>query len=207
MKNLSLILNAVLLVAVAVLFYLQFARPGTSGTDASTAAPGEVKLAFINSDSVLKYYDYFKVNRDRLEDKAKKMDNEFRNRAQSLQNEFNNYQRNLSNLTIGQAKAIEQDLANKEQNLQVYRQSLAQDLSNEQTKMNDELYTKVTGFLKSYGQEKGLSVVLKFDQASDVLYAGESIDITKDVITGLNSAYQAEKQSPAKADSTAGKKK
>lgn len=207
MKNLSLILNAVLLVAVAVLFYLQFARPGTSGTDASTAAPGEVKLAFINSDSVLKYYDYFKVNRDRLEDKAKKMDNEFRNRAQSLQNEFNNYQRNLSNLTIGQAKAIEQDLANKEQNLQVYRQSLAQDLSNEQTKMNDELYTKVTGFLKSYGQEKGLSVVLKFDQASDVLYAGESIDITKDVIAGLNSAYQAEKQSPAKADSTAAKKK
>jgi len=155
----------------------------------------------------LKYYDYFKVNRDRLEDKAKKMDNEFRNRAQSLQNEFNNYQRNLSNLTIGQAKAIEQDLANKEQNLQVYRQSLAQDLSNEQTKMNDELYTKVTGFLKSYGQEKGLSVVLKFDQASDVLYAGESIDITKDVIAGLNSAYQAEKQSPAKADSTAAKKK
>ncbi|MCE2934946.1 MAG: OmpH family outer membrane protein [Cyclobacteriaceae bacterium] len=207
MKNLSLILNAVLLVAVAVLFYLQFARPGTSGTDAGTAAPGEVKLAFINSDSVLKYYDYFKVNRDRLEDKAKKMDNEFRNRAQSLQNEFNNYQRNLSNLTIGQAKAIEQDLANKEQNLQVYRQSLAQDLSNEQTKMNDELYTKVTGFLKSYGQEKGLSVVLKFDQASDVLYAGESIDITKDVIAGLNSAYQAEKQSPAKADSTAAKKK
>jgi outer membrane protein len=200
MKNLSLILNAVLL-------YLQFARPGTSGTDAGTAAPGEVKLAFINSDSVLKYYDYFKVNRDRLEDKAKKMDNEFRNRAQSLQNEFNNYQRNLSNLTIGQAKAIEQDLANKEQNLQVYRQSLAQDLSNEQTKMNDELYTKVTGFLKSYGQEKGLSVVLKFDQASDVLYAGESIDITKDVIAGLNSAYQAEKQSPAKADSTAAKKK
>jgi len=207
MKNLSLILNAVLLVAVAVLFYLQFARPGTSGTDAGTAAPGEGKLAFINSDSVLKYYDYFKVNRDRLEDKAKKMDNEFRNRAQSLQNEFNNYQRNLSNLTIGQAKAIEQDLANKEQNLQVYRQSLAQDLSNEQTKMNDELYTKVTGFLKSYGQEKGLSVVLKFDQASDVLYAGESIDITKDVIAGLNSAYQAEKQSPAKADSTAAKKK
>jgi outer membrane protein len=207
MKNLSLILNAVLLVAVAVLFYLQFARPGTSGTDAGTAAPGEVKLAFINSDSVLKYYDYFKVNRDRLEDKAKKMDNEFRNRAQSLQNEFNNYQRNLSNLTIGQAKAIEQDLANKEQNLQVYRQSLAQDLSNEQTKMNDELYTKVTGFLKSYGQEKGLSVVLKFDQASDVLYAGESIDITKDVIAGLNSAYQAEKQNTAKADSTAAKKK
>lgn len=207
MKNLSLILNAVLLVAVAVLFYLQFAKPGTSNTDSSTVAAGDVKLAFINSDSVMKHYDYFKVNRERLEDKAKKMDNDFRSRAQALQNEFNNYQRNLSNLTIGQAKAIEQDLANKEQNLQVYRQSLAQDLSNEQAKMNDELYTKVTGFLKSYGQGKGLSVVLKFDQTSDVLYAGESIDITKDVIAGLNSAYQAEKQSPAKADSTAAKKK
>lgn len=207
MKNLSLILNAVLLVAVAVLFYLQFAKPGASNADANTVATGDVKLAFINSDSVMKHYDYFKVNRERLEDKAKKMDNDFRSRAQALQNEFNNYQRNLSNLTIGQAKAIEQDLANKEQNLQVYRQSLAQDLSNEQAKMNDELYTKVTGFLKSYGQEKGLSVVLKFDQTSDVLYAGESIDITKEVIAGLNSAYQAEKQSPAKADSTAAKKK
>ncbi|MFN5170771.1 MAG: OmpH family outer membrane protein [Cyclobacteriaceae bacterium] len=207
MKNLSLILNAVLLVAVAVLFYLHFSKPGSSASDAGAVSTGDVKVAFINSDSVLKYYDYFKVNRDRLEDKAKKMDNDFRNRAQALQTEFNNYQRNLSGLTIGQAKAIEEDLAKKEQNLQLYRQSLAQDLSNEQAKMNDELYTKVTGFLKIYGQEKGLSVVLKFDQASDVLYAGESIDITKDVIAGLNSAYQAEKQSPAKSDSTTTKKK
>ena len=81
MKNLSLILNAVLLVAVAVLFYLHFSKPGSSASDAGAVSTGDVKVAFINSDSVLKYYDYFKVNRDRLEDRAKKMDNDFRNRA------------------------------------------------------------------------------------------------------------------------------
>lgn len=207
MKNISLILNAILFVAVAVLYYLHFSPKTDAVTGENSTNVSDLKIAYINSDSVLKYYEFFNVNKEKLEDKGKKLDQDFRNRAQSLQNDINSYQRNVGSMTIGQAKAVEEDLGKKQQNLQLYQRSLEQEIMNEQAKMNEDLYARVTAYLKQYGEEKGLQVVLKYDPSSDLLFGGKSIDITQDVIKGLNEAFKVEAAKPAtKADSVATKK-
>lgn len=209
MKNLSLILNIILLVAVGILYYLHFAdgKSKSSPDMAEAGISGDVKIAYINSDSVLKYYEYLKVNRDKIEEKTKKLDQDYRNRATGLQSEITAYQRNVNTMTLGQVRAVEEDLQKKQQNLQMYQQRLMQELGEEEAKLNRELYDRVTAYLKKYGQEKGLHVVLKFDPTSDVLYGVQALDISKDVIAGLNSEYQVEKSGVgAKADSTAQKK-
>jgi outer membrane protein len=205
MKNLSLILNAILIVAVGVLYFLHFANPKTTSNAIENTGPTNVPIAYINADSVLKNYDYFKVSREKLESKGQKLDQDLRNRAQSLQNDYTAYQRNLGSMTIGQAKAVEEDLTKKQQNLRMYQESLNQELLGEESKLNQELYGKVTDFLKKYGKEKGIQVVLKYDPSSDLLFAGDNLDITKDVTLGLNEAYKLEQSSP-KADTTKTKK-
>ena len=207
MKNISLAINAILLVAVAVLYYLHFSGPKSP---ASTAAAnmGDLKMAYISSDTLLKYYDYFKVNRDKLQAKGLRLDQDLKSRAQGLQNEFETYQRNASNLTMGQARAVEEDLGKKRQNLQLYQESLSQEIQVDQEKMTKDLYDRVTAYLKKYGQEQGLEVVLKFDAASDLLYGDDRLDISKDVVKGLNDLYKTEQSSvPSKKDSTSGAKK
>jgi outer membrane protein len=213
MKNLSLILNAVLLVAVGILFFLHFSgkkSPASGGdTSAGTTLPSELKVAYINSDSVLQNYDYLKANRVQIEAKTKKIEQEYRNRAQGLQNEITAYQRNVNSMTLGQVKAVEEDLGKKQQNLQMYQQSISQQLMEEESKLNQDLYNRVTSYLKKYAAEKDLHFVLKFDVSSDVLYAGEVLDVSQDVIKGLNAEYQQEKAGGAAAvknDTTANKK-
>jgi outer membrane protein len=206
MKNLSLGLNAVLLVAVGVLYYLHFSSKDSSTPVSGNALASDLKIAYINSDTVLKYYDFFKVNMGKLESRGKKLDQDLQNRAQSLQNDITAYQRNYSSMTIGQAKAVEDDLGKKRQNLELYQRSLEQELIAEQTTMNEELYKKITDYLKDYAQQKELQIVLKYNPSSDVLYGGASVDITLDVIQGLNTAYSLD-NTKAKADSTASKKK
>ncbi len=209
MKNLSPILNAILLVAVGVLFYLHFSankRPSADDKSSDAALPGELKVAYINSDSVLQNYEYLKANRVQIEAKTKKIEQEYRNRAQGLQNEITAYQRNVTNMTLGQVKAVEEDLGKKQQNLQMYQQSLSQQLMEEEAKLNKELYDRVTAYLKKYAAEKNLQFVLKYDPSSDVLFAGEALDVSKDVIAGLNAEYLQEKAGGAKTakkDSTA----
>jgi len=195
MKNISPILNVVLLVAVAVLYYLHFASSPSDQTGGSliSSASGEPLIAFINADSVLKNYAYLDVRRKELEEKTKKLDQEYRNRAQGLQNDITSYQRNVGNLTLSQARAVEEDLQKKQQNLRVYEQSLTQELMGEEAKLNKELYDRVTAYLKKYGRANGLHMVLKYDPTSDLLFAGDSLDITSEVLAGLNSEYQNEK--------------
>lgn len=208
MKNASLILNVVLLVAVGVLYYLHFAGASAGQTGGGSSAPviGASAIAFINADSVLKNYAYLDVRRKQLEEKTRKLDQEYRNRAQGLQTDITNYQRNVGNLTLSQARAVEEDLQKKQQNLRLYEQSLTQELMGEESKLNKELYDRVTAYLKKYGQEKGLHIVLKFDPTSDLLFAGDSLDITNEILAGLNAEYEKEKQKgTVKTDSTATK--
>lgn len=194
MKKSSLVLNIVLLVAVSVLYVLHFSgKAAGNGKSSLPEEAGNLQVAYINSDSVLKHYDYIKASAEILEAKKKRVEQDYVNRAQNLQGEITAYQRNMNNMTIGQVRALEEDLAKKQQNLQLFEQRITQELMNDQAKLNEELYKRVTEFLKNYGREKGLQLVLKLDTGSDVLYGQPALDITNDVIAGLNEAYKAEK--------------
>jgi outer membrane protein len=203
MKNLSLALNIILLVAVAVLYVLYFSgrKSGSQTASSSDTSIVDLKIAYINSDSVLKHYEFFNETRDGLEKKAKAMEQDFQNRYNDLQSEAQAYERNVNNMTYGQVQSAKENLAKKENNLRVFQQSLQQAVMNDETKMNKELYDRVTEFLKGYSKEKGIQVVLKYDPSSDVLYGGSALDITNQVIDGLNAAYKHEKTNPKpKAD-------
>ena len=204
MKNLSIGLNVALLIAVAVLYYLHFASPSSKTNSAGNNGVllQDAKIAFINADSVLKYYSFLEVNKKALEAKGSKLEQDFRDRAQSLQNDVNQYQRTVNNMTFGQAKAAEEDLAKKQQNLQMYQQRLQQELAIEEGKLNRELYERITKFLKGYASQNNLQVVLKYDPTSDVLFGGETLDITQAVIDGLNTEYKNEKEGNVKSDTT-----
>jgi outer membrane protein len=209
MKNASLILNGVLLVAVAVLFYLHFSsgRPAGGSMTSDGGSPSNLKVAYVNQDTVLKYYEFVKMNTDKLQAKATSLGQQLNNRQQSLQREVQSYRTNVNSMTIGQAQAIEQDLQQKGQNLQMFEQQLAQEMEEERERINTELYTKITGFLKTYSKDKGIEVILKLDRGSDLLYGGNSLDISQDVVKGLNDAWKVESTTPAKKDSTGAKGK
>ena len=201
MKNISLALNVVLTLAVIVLYYLHFNGQGKAN-QMNAGSGSNLQMAYINSDSVLKYYDYFKVSREKLESKSKQLDQDLKARATSLQGEFESYQRNRNSLTMGQIQAVEEDLTKKRNNLQLYQESLSQQMLADQEKMTRELYNKVTSFLRKYGQENGLQVVFKYDNTSDVLFAGDSLDISSIVVKGLNESYRMEIANPAPKDTT-----
>ncbi|ELR69329.1 hypothetical protein C900_05109 [Fulvivirga imtechensis AK7] len=180
-----------MLVAVGVLYYLHFeGKKQTDQDEPEVTQTLEYTIGYINADSVLKNYDFFKEMQEKLQKKGEKLEVEYQNRAQGLQKEVNDYQRNVNNLTIGQAKALEENLMKKQQNLRLYQESLAQELMKEESKVNRELYEKVTAFIEEYSNKNGLEMVVKYNQGSDVLYANNGMDITQAVISGLNKQYK-----------------
>lgn len=194
MKNLSLILNGLLLIAVAVLFYLHFSSKQSTPeeTQGVLGTPMPVNIAYINSDSLLKNYDFFKAVADKLEKKKDGLQAEYENRARGLETEINSFQQNAQNMTMAQARAVEENLVKKQQNLMRYQETLAQGLAQEEAKVNNELYDRVAEYLKKYGQDNNFQLVLTYQKGSGVLYANDSLNITNEIISGLNKAYKSE---------------
>ena len=184
---------------------MQFSTPEVAEpqTESSSKSMGEYSIVYINADSVLANYDYFKDAQSTLEERGMKLEAEYKNRAQGLQYEVNDQQRTVGNLTIAQAKALEENLVKKQQNLRLYQESLAQDLLKEETKVNQELYEKVTAYLKEYSADNNIDLVVKYNQGSDVLFANDGLDITQVVISGLNEAYANPEPAATEVDSTA----
>lgn len=205
-NNISIALNIVLLVAVVVLYILHF--NSKSGNE-STASNGQVNpenlsIAYVNSDSLLKNYNFFKDLEKKLIEKREKLNAEYQNRAEGLQKEIANFQSSAGNMTISQAKAVEDDLRSKQQNLMMYQEQLGQQLRQEEGKMNADLYDKVADYLREYGMDKNLQLVLTYTKGSGVLYANDSLDITDNIIVGLNDDYK-NGDSTSKSDTTSAK--
>jgi outer membrane protein len=204
-KNLSIVLNVILAIAVIVLYVLHFT--GQSSVDdanqsTQSTTPTNLSVAYVNSDSLLSNYDYFKDLEQQFTEKRDKLNAEYQNRAEGLQKEISNFQTTAGNMTISQARAVEEDLRKKQQNLMMYQEQLGQQLMQEEVSMNSDLYDKVSEYLQDYGKNKNLQIVLTYTKGSGVLYANDSLDITKEVIVGLNEAYNIEKDAPTKAAET-----
>jgi outer membrane protein len=192
-KYLLLGLNIVLLIAVAVLFYLHFANTtDIEDIESADLLDTDLSAAYINSDSLLSNYKYFNDLAGELETKRQKLEAEYQNRAQGLQREIEQFQRNVNNMTIGQGRAVEEDLMKKQQNLLQYQERLRQQLLQEEAQLNEKLYERVSQFLKTYGKENNLKLVLTYQKGSGVLYADDSLNITEQVISGLNREYETE---------------
>lgn len=204
MKNASLILNGVLLVAVVVLYVLHFSSGKSSSGSSSSGSitPSDLKVAYINQDTLLKYYEYVKINSAALEERVTGYRQQLQTRQAALQREVQQYQAGAGNLTMNQARDIETALQQKGQNLQMFEQTLSQQMMEEQQKVAQELYAKITDYLKEYSKERGIAVIIRYDRESDLLYGGDSLDISKDVIKGLNERWAIEKDKPARKDST-----
>lgn len=197
-NNISIALNVVLFLALVVLYVLFFrAQSGKQNQlnpiTSSEFTPENTGIAYVNSDSLLANYLYFKELETQFNEKREKYDTEYRNRAQGLQSEFENFQRTANNMTMAQARAVQEDLQRKQQNLMMYQEQLTQELVVEEGRMTSELYDKVAEYLRQFGQERNLQLVLTYSKGSGVLYANDSLDITRDVIQGLNTVYEAGK--------------
>ncbi len=153
---------------------------------------GDIKLAFIVSDSVISSYKGFqeanltiqKKQAD-FETRLMKMEQSLQARGTKLQNDYNNgnYVK-LSDLQARQEK-LERDQASYAQKFQQERmelESLAQRLLIVQQK-------DMSDFIKNYGEENGYDMILL--EPGGLIYGKKVYDITGDIIERLNAQYDA----------------
>ena len=148
-------------------------------------------IVYVNSDSLLSKYEYFKSIRSKFEEKSKKAQADLTAKGTAFQREVAQYQQQANGMSADQRAVTEERLARKQQELAAYNQNASNALANEEAAENEKLYEKVSEFLKKFAKEKGYKMVLTYSKGnSAVLFADESLDVTKEVVEGLNKAYK-----------------
>ena len=185
----------VFLAATVVSCNNQGTGPSTvsSGGD-STQAKVE-RIVYVNADTLLEKYEYFKDIRNNLEEKAKKAQADLQSRSNAFQREVADYQQKAPTMSASDRQSTEERLARKQDELARHNQNASASFAQEEASENEKLYSKITDYLKKHSKAKGYKLVLTYSTSNPaVLYADESLEITDEVLEALNTEYKKEKK-------------
>ncbi len=80
----------------------------------------------------------------------------------------------------------EEQLMGKQQQLMEMKQSLVDQLQMEESDMNDSIHNNLTRYLREYNKDKNYLYILGYQRGSGILLANDSLDITREILEGLN---------------------
>jgi len=175
--------------AFSMLFTVGLALEPASGTARAQALAAPVKIAVIDMQSTLLGTTDGQKAAAELKAKFAPKEQEFQRRAQELSAKQEQF-RKTENTISDEAKAtLARDIDAMTKNLQRDTDDARQDVEQEQQRVLNELGQKMMQVLQKYSSEKQLTMVFDVSgQPNNILFASNTIDITRDIIMLYDSA-------------------
>lgn len=198
MKNALLIINVLLILLVGYLYFLQFGNKKTQKTSVPKSEIADtlnkkVNIAYIDLDSLQNNYTYYKKIKVDFEKKQSSANNEITNMQKRFQNRAMELQQKAQNMNQQEQENAMQEMNKMQNDLQVRKQDIDNELFEYNTKMKDDILFRIQEFLKTYNKDGKYSYIFSYEPGF-MFYKDSSLDITPDVIKGLNELYSAEKK-------------
>ena len=183
--------------AFAALF--TFTNCTTEQPQGSAAPQGEqmgtakgIKIAFVDIDSLLTNYEFSKnINKEMLR-KEENMRMTLSEKAKEIQADIDDFTRKLQNNVYATQQRAEEEQARilkREEAYNKLTERLSSELAAESQKNNIILRDSINSFLKEYNKSAGYDLIIS-RLGDNLLYANDALDITKEVINGLNERYK-----------------
>ena len=195
MKNTSLILSVVSLVAVVVFGVLSLTGKGSADTAAEEGEAAEVAakgdIVYIDLDRILMDYDMANDLRSVVETKVQNIQAEVTRRGKKLENDVKSFQEKLDKglMTRSVAEAQGQKLQQQELEFNNYAAQKQQEINEEQVVMMNQLGDAIQTYLNKFNEEKQYAMIITNSGGAPVIAADPALDITEAVLAGLNEEY------------------
>ena len=182
-------------VGVIVLLCLFFCGDNKSNNVLVTPKPvqtGELRIAYVNTDSILTNYDYAKDLEANLTTYQSSLEANYQAQGKKLQTDYENYLKTGDKLTLTEQKKKEEDLTRRQQEFPMVQQKMMAQLQERQFEDNKKLLNAVYAFINDYNaKNQKFNIILSRSYiSSTVLYADDAFDITDEIIKGLNQEYK-----------------
>lgn len=170
----------------------QPAQPQAPQTESLDSVQG-IKIAYVEYDSLMaKYLLAIDIHKEMMR-KETNINNTIEQKANSLQEEQAEFTRKYQNNVFATAERAQEEyerLARKEQEILQLQQTLVAEYENELQMYHRQLRDSVNNYIIEYNNAKGYDYILT-KVGDNILYANEALDITQEVVDGLNSRYAA----------------
>ncbi len=199
-SKILLICNAVLLLGLIGIYIIHFAGIGTkSKVNADATAPlekeGGLTVAYVNTDTLLAKYQYAIDMEKELYAYKDQQEKYYQQQATQFQTDYQNYLQNGANLTLTQQQQKEAELKQRAEKIAGLEQELMAKVAERQMSENTKLLNAIFAYIREYNAaNQQFDIILrKTFNDSPTLYLNPAMDITDEIIAGLNEEYKTVK--------------
>jgi Skp family chaperone for outer membrane proteins len=192
------VINAVLFVLIAVLYFIQFSNTENipAGEKELTIQPineGSLNIAFVNSDTVSKYYEFAKKIQKTLTTKRSEAERQIKSKYFAYENLVQEFEK--ASPIMGDREKMEkaQKIRLLEQEIMQVEQQLSEQVSREELELTQSYIIKTNDYMQEIGKTLGYDYVMSYRVGGAMLYANERHDITTEIIKFLNERYESYK--------------
>lgn len=194
MKYFSTILNIVLLIAVAFLYFHEFGAAKKKTGEVVSATPAldskrvaSAPIAFVDLDSMNEKISFIKDKRKELEGEQRAIEAEWNSEYQGLENQKNNFLKKGNAITQQMAEEFQGQLLQQQQKIDQKKQARTQQLTEKSYRSMDDIQKNLKEFLADYNKDRKYLYILTTGTGQEyMVYKDSTLNITNDVIKGMN---------------------
>ena len=185
-----------ILAAAALLLVSLTACDNNSKQNPEATAPvvkeGGLKIAYVDTDTIMAHYQYaIDMEKEILEYKEQQ-EAYGRQQMEKFQTDYQNYLKNGASMTLTQQQQKEAELKQRAEKMSTLEQELTAKIMDRQMSENTKLLNAIFAFIREYNAaNQQFDVILrKSFNDTPVLYANPALDITQEILDGLNEEYK-----------------
>ncbi|MFM9841171.1 MAG: OmpH family outer membrane protein [Cyclobacteriaceae bacterium] len=166
----------ILLVAVSILYALRF-------TDTQ-------KTVYVDSNKLVNGFKGMQEAKKVYQQKATQWKANVDTLTSELQGSIMKYEKEVGKMTAKEKALTQELLRSKQKQLGEFQQAMTTKAQQEDGQMTTQVITQINAYLKKYGKKKGYRIIFAATDYGNIAYAEDDMDITEEVLEGLNAEYQ-----------------
>ncbi|MBR0314728.1 MAG: OmpH family outer membrane protein [Bacteroidales bacterium] len=181
-------IKTILCIALAAAFAVSCNQKtnNTTVSEGQTSAPQAGSIVYIQLDSIVAKFDMFNDLKSELEEKVQKIQNDLQAKGRAFERDIKDFQNKIQKGLMTQSEAEEKNrvLGNRQADLQNLSAQKEAEIQEENAVMMNKVMDAIETFVKKYNEEKKYALIL-----TGVFQGDPNLDITNDIIEGLNEEY------------------
>ena len=159
-------------------------------TETPTFSDG-LKIGYYHNDSLNENYKLIEAITNEMESKIGQMSSSFEQKVKSFENWARSYDEKMRNnmLISSEIEKFQQQYQQRQMELEREQQNLQMQVQQIQNDNLMKAFKRVEDFCKRYAEENGYDLILQYAQGGQVMYISPAMDVTADIVNGLNAEY------------------
>lgn len=146
-------------------------------------------IVYVDSNRLINDYLGMQDARKAYQQKATLWQANIDTLASEVKTQIMKYEKESARMTAKERQLSQELLRTKQKQLADYQQALNTQAQQEDARMTGEVIGQINAYLKRYGERKGYTIVMAATEYGNIAYADEHLNITEEVLEGLNKEY------------------